>query len=369
METVEEKLERSKALDYMQQIMPELSLVTIAEDKNSETKSAMQVPPLTLDGQNPQGAHPSSTSTAPATPNSQPAISPMNTPSIPPAKPLPQAPGAPAKPVAMPKPSNGMPPFGMPNNSGADKAKLTELESKCNELYQILNNYISLNDLNNFKNVLLEEVSNKLLELNSKFDKFQEHITPERTRFESEVVYKNRVFEKVTSVLDQILIPLFDGIVPDYNLLAIQNTKYYNDGAVCNSLVDISLKVYYQNVAVTFSTQVTILNGVIYSPMYLQKCNKLVPLIKEEIYRELVEASGVQNDLLNLDNPRPNIFSITQDEYREKPVNNSKEYISRSPKTRTELPPDPRQNIENQQPINVKINPNNLYQNNQLSIK
>ena len=362
MDTVEDKLQRSVVLDYMSQVVPELNLSTIADIK-SDTKFAIQVPELKLEG-DPQAAQ------APGAPVGKP---PMATqPSIPPAQQIPLKPEA-SKPVPMPMSTTAPRPMGLAPQQGTqpspDAGKIQALEAKCNEIYKILGNYISINDLNNFKNVLLEEVSVKLSDLNNKFDKFQEHITPERAKFETEVVYKNRVFEKVTSVLDQILIPLFDGIVPDYNLLAIQNTKYYNDGAVCNSLVDLSIKIYYQNVAITFNAQVTILNGVIYSPMYLQKCNKLIPLIKEEIYRELAESSGIQNDIMNLDNPRPNIFSITQDEYREKAPGNSKEYLSRSPKTRSELPEDPRQNLDNQQNINVRVNPNNLYQNNPLSIK
>jgi len=334
MEQNKQKLRRSGVIDYLTQIMPELELSTISGEnvyasEDGKSKVALIVPSIDGGGQPNQANAP------------KPSIAPVPSNEI---KQQPNAPVQPAQPKSpgIPQPNQAAP---MVNKSDVE---VKALGDKVNELYKLFDGYVSFTDLNNFKNVLIEEISDKISSLNSKFDEFQKHITPDRTKYDSEVIYKNRVYEKVVSILDEILINMLDGLVPDYTLISIQNTKYFDDGSICNSLVDLSMKIYYQNVTVNFTVQVPIVNGIIFSPLYIQKQNKIVPLMKEEIYKELLAASGVALDSISPNlNINKNIFSPVSDTFRVRQDPNQKEYLVNTPLSRAEKPIDQGKNFTN----------------------
>lgn len=294
MESVEDKLNKTQALDYLSQIVPNVNLDNIAESQaNDSTKAgvrmALAVPPV--DGNNGGGQQPAS---AIPTHTPSPTINNVQQPAPQTIKPMPAGAGSVANPPQQ-----------------KDNSK--EFDAKINEIYKILDGFVSLNDLNIFKNVLMEAFSEKLAELNDKFIEFQRHLVPDRKVYDNEVVYKSNVASVAVKVVDNDLLPILTEIAssPDYSILSVSTTKYFEDGTVCNSLVDIDIKIYYKNVACNFSAQIPILNGVVYSPMYLQHYGKLIPIIKEDLLDALNKAAGVFNTTFEPESfPSNTIFNM-----------------------------------------------------------
>lgn len=280
--SVEEKLNKSKVLDFMKQVMPNVILDNIADSElsaghASHEKIAIAIPPVSDVG---TGATPQN-STVPVH-TQAPAPQPSN---VPQAQPL--------KPQA-PLQSN---PAGLPiQNKPKDRSK--EFDEKINELYKILDGFVSLTDLNTFKNVLMDEFAKKVSELSNEFTEFKKHIVPDRKLFGNEVIYKSNVASVAIKVLESVLGPALMECTaqPDYSILSVSNTKFFEDGTVCNSLVNVDIKIYYKNISVNFSTQITILYGVVYSPLYLERQSKLIPIIQKDILDELRKVAGVIDD-------------------------------------------------------------------------
>jgi hypothetical protein len=335
------KLEKLKVTDYLKQIMPGVIMDTIdneqrygAED-NLKSKVALMVPQVG------QSETPKPDSNTPAIPPKNPAGVPLpnDAPAVPP------APG-----MSQPNLNNavnalgGQPPQpqGILGGGTLPNKDVEELKSKVNEIYKVFNGYVSITELNTFKDVLLSEIASNIQMLNNEFLEFKKRLVPDRAFEESDVIYKNEVYNKASEFLDSLLLPLLDGLAPEYTHIAAQYTKFYDDGSVCNSLVDLGVRVPFQNIMVNYTVQIPILNGVMLAPLFLQRMHKLIPFMKEDIYRDLYSLVGSEGDINNqiTFNTNRNVFTPPQGESAstQEANSNQKRYLGANPVRQVSMP-------------------------------
>ncbi len=331
------KLEKLKVTDYLKQIMPGVVMDVIdkeqrygAED-NLKSKVALMVPQV---GQ----------SETPKQDNNSPAIPPKNPAGVPLPNDAPAAPG-----MSQPNLNNaignlsgqGPQPQGLLGGALPNK-DVEELKAKVNEIYKVFNGYVSITELNTFKDVLLSEIASNIQMLNNEFLEFKKRLVPDRAFEESDVIYKNEVYNKASEFLDSLLLPLLDGLAPEYTHIAAQYTKFYDDGSVCNSLVDLGVRVPFQNIMVNYTVQIPILNGVMLAPLFLQRMHKLIPFMKEDIYRDLYSLVGSEGDINNqiTFNTNRNVFTPPQGESAstQEANSNQKRYLGANPVRQVSMP-------------------------------
>lgn len=144
--------------------------------------------------------------------------------------------------------------------------------------------------LKTLKEEILSEVKETILEVKKELDEFKEKKVPKRKYFDTGGTYKEELYTLATKVLDNVLIDLFEGL-PDYSLLANQITKVYDDGTVANGIIAIGVTINKDGYRYDFKVDVPLLNGILQSPLYLQRGNKIIPLTNDAIYEELESLS------------------------------------------------------------------------------
>lgn len=144
--------------------------------------------------------------------------------------------------------------------------------------------------LKTLKEEILSEVKETILEVKKELDEFKEKKVPKRKYFDTGGTYKEELYTLATKVLDNVLIDLFEGL-PDYSLLANQITKVYDDGTVANGIIAIGVTINKDGYRYDFKVDVPLLNGILQSPLYLQRGNKIIPLTSDAIYEELESLS------------------------------------------------------------------------------
>ena len=340
------KLIDIQAADYLTQILPDLDIHALVEDtKTASQKYAVDIPEVSLDpkpkteptkpqinpvsdikpvpsNQGPVGGG-SSPDPRPQTPTTQPSMSPK--PQGQPAPAAPPLPSTPQQPMPQSQPDLMMHP------------KIKEIDGKIAELYKIMDSTVTMPVLHAFRESMIKEIIDITKDLNAKFEDFKKHTVPERLHFDTEILYKDKVFGKICDILDEILIPLFD-LVPHYNLISISNTKYYEDSTIKNSLITINIEVDKDDFKYNFTVDVPVLNGVINAPVFIRKANKLIPLVKSEIQKELTNGYMKATPSIVEDSYRGNIFSPISQQVPYVDDPNQKEYYSTSSQPSTAVP-------------------------------
>ncbi len=140
--------------------------------------------------------------------------------------------------------------------------------------------------LKNLKQEIINEVKESLVEIKKELDEFKDKKVPKRKYYDTGGAYREDLYNLATKVLDNVLIDLFEGL-PDYSLLANQITKVYDDGTAANGIIAIGVTINKDGYRYDFKVDVPLLNGILQSPLYLQRGNKIIPLTSDAIYEEL----------------------------------------------------------------------------------
>lgn len=157
------------------------------------------------------------------------------------------------------------------------------------------------------KQDILDEVAQELKSYRKELDEFLHKKTPQRKFFDTGGAYKEHLYAMATSLLDEVLPYLFEAL-PDYSLISTQISKTYDDGTVENGLIAIKVTIPYDTYKFDFKVDVPILNGILQSPLYIQRGLKIIPLTADAIEVELNSMSFRRADP-ERPTEKPNVFN------------------------------------------------------------
>ena len=187
------------------------------------------------------------------------------------------------------------------------KMSKKEMEEALEDLMGTVDNLDVSRKIMEAKQDILDEVAQELKLYRKELDEFLHKKTPQRKFFDSGGAYKENLYSMVTSLLDEVMPYLFEAL-PDYSLIATQISKTYEDGTVENGIVAVKISIDYETYKYDFKVDVPILNGIIQSPLYIQRGLKILPLTKDAIDTELSSISFRKSDPdKHVD--KPNLFN------------------------------------------------------------
>lgn len=185
-------------------------------------------------------------------------------------------------------------------------------------------------------------LSNSVKTLQNQLNEFKEKNVPKRRQFETEGAYRENLFTIASYVLDDILTPLFSA-PPDYNLIATQISRSFDDGTVCDAIVSITVTVPNEGYRYDFKVDVPILNGVAQAPLYIQRGLKTIPLTQSRIQEELSSISFRKIEVEDMAS-KDNMFnSIGENRYK-RPDKQKMYPVNENRMPPVGLPPSPRWN-------------------------
>ena len=197
--------------------------------------------------------------------------------------------GGPA-PVQGPIPMPNSGPMPVEEEPKEKKMSKKEMEELLTDLTDTVNNLDLSHKIMQAKQDILDEVAKELKTYRAELDEFLHKKTPQRKFFDTGGAYKENLYTMVTSLLDEVMPYLFDAL-PDYSPIATQISKTYDDGTVENAMVAVKVMIDFQSYKYDFKVDVPILNGIIQSPVYMQRGIKIIPLTREAIDAELSSIS------------------------------------------------------------------------------
>jgi len=163
------------------------------------------------------------------------------------------------------------------------------------------------------------EFEREIKELKGELSELKDRKVPEAGEFDTGGVYKEKVFEVVTRVLDSAIIHLFDDI-PDYSLIASQVSRTFEDGTISDALVTVGVTIPNEGYRYDFKIDVPILNGIVQYPTYIQRGLKIIPLTREKIMDELDSMAFRKIDVAT-PYEKDNIFNNIGDNITRRPDN------------------------------------------------
>jgi len=297
-------LENAKKREYYNMLWPDITEETM--DHMIKTAAPLDIPDI---GGGPQ--------TPPM--NGQPQAGP----------PQGQAPGAP-QPI-----QQGAP--GQPLTPEQPKLSKKEINQAVEELQDIVSNLNFTQKMVEIRHDIEDAVAAELKTFRRELDEFLHKKVPPRKFFDTGGAYKEHLFEMSTQLLDEVLPYLFESI-PDYSLIATQISKTYEDGTVENGMVAIRVSVDYNTYKYDFKVDVPVLNGIIQSPLYMQRGIKIIPLTKEAIETE-INSMSFRKVIPEQPMSKPNLYNnVGENPLRRK--DNQKVYdIENQPPQAVGLPP------------------------------
>lgn len=216
----------------------------------------------------------------------------------------------------LPKAPIGEPPVEKPpmeDNIGDVESIKSDLEDITDDLERI-----ELEQrFENMKNEIIEEFTYTIKGLKQEVEDLKDRKVPDIGSFDSQGVYKEKLFEVVTRVLDDSLIHVFNDI-PDYSLISSQVSRTFEDGTVSDAIVAVSATVSNEGYRYDFKVDVPILNGIVHYPQYIQRGLKIIPLTPEKIMEELESVSFRKMDPEHPYN-KSNIYNNIGDNIHRKP--------------------------------------------------
>lgn len=198
---------------------------------------------------------------------------------------------------------------------------------------------------------LEEYVYSNLEDLKRIVNDFRDKKVPLRSEYDTEGVYREKLYGLVTEVLDKTLPELFEEI-PDYNFIATQISRVFEDGTVSDAMVSLGVTVARDGNRYDFKCEVPILNGLIHLPQYITRGPRLIPLTKDAIQRELNSFSYRK---INIDTPyeKENIYNNVGENVLKR-QNLQKEYESTmSQPTQNTLPFKHKWETQQRTPYNI----------------
>ena len=246
-----------------------------------------------------------------------------------------------------PMPDMGAPaggPGGPPPPATPPPAAPPSVKDNSKELEGLLKSVTKLNDdLSEMKNDLrfnqLEKyVKDHVNKLNDELMDLVDRKVPKRETYDTEGVYREQLYNIVTEVLDGVLPDLLEEI-PDYNFLASQVSRTYEDGTIADAIVSLNIVVPRDGNRYDFKMDIPILNGIIQIPQYFTRGLKIVPLTKPEVQREL---NSMTYRKMDIDTPyeKENIFSNLGENYGKQPDTQKPIFTQMSNRIPTNLPED-----------------------------
>jgi len=185
---------------------------------------------------------------------------------------------------------------------------------------------------------LEEYVYNNVEELKRTITDFRERKLPIRDAYDTEGVYRDKLYGLVTEILDKILPDLFEEI-PEYSFLASQVSRQFDDGTVADALVSVNITVSREGNRYDFKVEIPILNGLIQYPAYIYRGLRIIPLTKEQIQKELNSFSYRKMDVA-VPHEKENLFSNIGENLNRR-QDNQKQYSAPFTKVNyNEMPPD-----------------------------
>jgi hypothetical protein len=193
----------------------------------------------------------------------------------------------------------------------------------------------------NMKDEIIKEFTYTIKDLKQEVDDLKDRKVPDVGSFDSQGVFKEKLFEIVTRVLDESLVHIFND-VPDYSLISSQVSRTFENGTVSDAIVAVSATVSNEGYRYDFKVDVPILNGIVHYPQYIQRGLKIIPLTPEKIMEELESVSFRK---IEPDHPysKDNIYNNVGDNIHRKP-DKQKWY-----------------GVENYEPNTVGMPPNNTW--------
>lgn len=188
-----------------------------------------------------------------------------------------------------------------------DSEDIDAIKLELEELRRLLQEASVGQQLKDVKTEIIDEFEHTIHDLQTELNEIKERKVPEAGGFDTGGLYKEKIYDIVTRVLDKLLVPLFEDI-PDYSLIANQVSRTYDDGTVSDAIVAVGVTVPNSGYRYDFKIDVPILNGIIQYPTYLQRGLKVIPLTKEKLFEELnsmafrkleVEAPYTQENIFN----------------------------------------------------------------------
>jgi len=222
-----------------------------------------------------------------------------------------------APPFEIPDVVEGLPEAGIP-----EAPEIEDVEAVTEELEDLkdtLEDAALETRINEIKEEFSSELESIVNELKSELQEFKDRKVPETGGIDSGGVYKEKVYEAATYVLDKILIDLFEDI-PDYSLIANQVSRTFDDGTVSDGIIVVGVTVPNSGYRYDFKIDVPILNGIIQYPTYLQRGQKIIPLTRDKIQEEL---NSMAFRKIEVESPyeRSNIFNNIGDNIHKRPSN------------------------------------------------
>jgi len=210
-------------------------------------------------------------------------------------------------------------PTGVPmskDNTLSDKDK-EKIQRTISDIENYINNIKQTVKSELLKDEILAEIDVKYEKLKKEIESFKERRIPQRSYFDTEGAYRHRLFDIAVRVLDEVLPQLFDA-VPEYDFISSQVSRTFEDGTVADALVTIQATVVRDGMKYQFFVEVPVLNGLMMYPLYVKRGQRVIPLTKEEIQKELASMSYRRMDI---DTPyeKENLFSNIGENIHRKP--------------------------------------------------
>ena len=140
--------------------------------------------------------------------------------------------------------------------------------------------------INGMKYELRKEFESTIKTLKTELDDLKGRKVPAVEQYDTGGIYKEKIYDLVTRLLDGLFVDLFDD-VPDYSLLAVQVSRLFNDGTLSDGIVALTATVPNSGYRYDFKIDVPVLNGIVHFPTYIQRGQKIIPLTKEKIQEEI----------------------------------------------------------------------------------
>jgi len=268
---------------------------------------------------------------------------------------------APLPEAAIPKPTDPPPPPGgtaemtappLQEAPEATKPKKEDLSSKdkdeilqsLDELRDKIKEVKSELEMSVMKDEIIEKVKSHYEGLEKELESLKKKEIPERKYFDTEGAYRDRLYGMATNMLDEFLPALFEE-VPEYNFTATQVSRLFEDGTVADALIALMAVVPREGMKYDFKIEVPVLNGLMQYPMYIQRGQKIIPLTKAEIQREL---NSMSYRKLDVDKPfsKDNIFNNIGENANRRPDTQKWYEVAPNIYNQTAIPPDHMQQVQ-----------------------
>jgi len=321
-------LEKTKKEEYMSMVYPELEIPSILEKKQRRPVTKLGAPSLEI----------------PSIDN----YSDEEDPLLDTGETLPDIPEDPSTAVEnapVPSPTKGDDmSLSAPSKNKLDEKDKDDMVDSLRDLQEELTNLKSKLELSTIKDEILEEVKERYKDLENELNSLKRREMPEREFFDTEGAYRDRLYSMATNMLDGFLPELFEEI-PEYDFTATHVSRLFEDGTVADALITLMAKVPRDGMRYDFKVEVPVLNGLMQYPLYIQRGQKIIPLTKAEIQREL---HSISYKKLDVDQPykKDNIFNNIGENPKRRPDNQKWYEVAPNIYNQVAVPPDHIQQVQ-----------------------